>query len=286
MYLLVSDLVGQAWSPVPCAYGVRYWNQLYKRWLFPIVGLCFLSAFTDAARMGQMALRPGRTSAPRKTVHIAVDFGTTFASAAYAIDHGNDRAFNTSAIEIIGKYPNGTAWNGRDVNDVPSELLYRDGQKAASGWAWEARNLVKQSKESHKFKKNYATRFKLLLSLKDNTKAIREDLQQRILVEGRSAVDLIVDFLTPLRKHILNFIQNAEDEEAEFKKWTLRWTFTVPADWGPHARRQMKEAAQKAGFEGVMKLISEPEAAALYILEKRAEERKKLTVREEGIVVQ
>ena len=47
----------------------------------------------------------------------------------------------------------------------------------------------------------------------------------------------------------------------------------------------MKEAAYRAGFEGAIKLISEPEAAALYIMEKRAEEKKKLTVRGKESVV-
>ena len=235
--------------------------------------------------MPKPVLRPSRTSVPSKTVHIVVDFGTTFTAAAYAIDHGNGEAFNTANIRVISKWPNGTAWNGRDVLDVPTELLYSNGQKKAIAWGWEARNLVKRSKEAHKLKKNYATRFKLLLSQKDNTKAIRQDLEQRILLGGRSALDLIVDFLTPLRKHILNFIQTAEDEEEEFRKWALQWTLTVPADWSPQARRQMKEAAYRAGFEGAIKLISEPEAAALYIMEKRAEEKKKLTVRGKESVV-
>jgi molecular chaperone DnaK (HSP70) len=170
------------------------------------------------------------------------------------------------------------------VIDIPRELLYEDGHKEALTLGWEARNKMKKSRDPDKLSKNYAKKFKLLLSMKHNTQTIRQDLQERILLEQRSAIDVIADFLTPLRKHILTTIQNAEYEE-EFIKWILRWNFTVPADWDSPARRQMKEAARMAGFEGVIKLISEPEAAALYILEKRVEEKKKLTVREDDISI-
>lgn len=230
--------------------------------------------------MKQFVLRPRPTSESHKTVHIAVDFGTTFTATAYALDDGSAQAVDTSVIQIISKWPSGTgtAWDAREVRDVPTELLYKDGQKEPVAWGWEARKLVKHSYEPYRLKKHYATRFKLLLSQKENSKNIRQDLEKRILVDGRAAIDPIVHFLEPLRHHILRFIQKAEEEEEEFWKWNMRWTLTVPADWDPFARRQMKEAAQKAGFHGPLKLISEPEAAALYILEKRTEGQKKLTV--------
>jgi molecular chaperone DnaK (HSP70) len=229
--------------------------------------------------MKQTVLRTTRTPAPPKILHATIDLGTTFTAAAYAIDHRNGRAFDTTNIRIVSKYPSGDEWEKREVSEVPTELLYKHGEKRAQAWGWEARSLVKNSKDSCTLRSTYATRFKLLLSQKDNSKHVREDLEKRILSGGRSPTDLIVDFLTPLRKHILGFIQNAEDDEEEFAKWIHRWTFTVPADWGPLARRQMLKAAEEAGFDGVVKLISEPEAAALYILEKRVEDRKKLTVR-------
>jgi molecular chaperone DnaK (HSP70) len=229
--------------------------------------------------MRQTVLRTGRTPAVPKILHVTVDFGTTFTAAAYAIDHRNGRPFDTTNIRIVSKYPDGDEREKREVSEVPTELLYKHGEKRAQACGWEARSLVKNSKDSHTLRSTYATRFKLLLSQKDNSRHVREDLERRILSDGRSPTDLIVDFLTPLRKHILSFIQNTEDDEEEFTKWTRLWTFTVPADWGPPARRQMLKAAEEAGFDGVVKLISEPEAAALYILEKRVEDRKKLTVR-------
>ena len=227
--------------------------------------------------MKQLVLRSGQSSGFTKTVHIGVDFGTTFSAAAYAIDHGTRKSFDTRDIYIVTQYPDGNG-SDDDKNEVPTELLFKEGEKHPYAWGWSARNILKNSQMPHRLRPYYASRFKLLLSAKDNSKDIREKLEQRFTSDGRMPLDLIVDFLAPLRVHILQYIQRKEDDEAEFLRWQQKWTFTVPADWTPYARREMLNAVRAAGFEGDLKLISEPEAAALYILEKRAEERKKLSV--------
>ena len=227
--------------------------------------------------MKQFALRSGQSSNLTKTVHIAVDFGTTFSAAAYAIDHGTRKSFDTRDIQIITQYPDGEE-SDNDKNEVPTELLYKEGEKHPCAWGWSARSILKNSQFPHRLRPYFASRFKLLLSTKDDKKDIREELEHRFTSDGRVPLDLIVDFLAPFRVHILQYIQRKEDDEAEFLRWRQKWTFTVPADWTPYARRKMLDAVRAAGFEGDLKLISEPEAAALYILEKRAEERKKLSV--------
>ncbi len=227
--------------------------------------------------MRPLVLRSGQSSGFTKIVHIGVDFGTTFSAAAYAIDHGTGKSFDTRDIQIITQYPDGDG-SEDDKNEVPTELLYKEGEKHPDAWGWSARNILKESQMPHRLRPHFASRFKLLLSAKDNSKEIREKLEHKFTSDGRVPLDLIVDFLAPLGDHILQYIQRKEDDEAEFLRWRRKWTFTVPADWTPYARRQMLDAVRAAGFEGDLKLISEPEAAALYILEKRHDERKKLSV--------
>ena len=132
------------------------------------------------------------------------------------------------------KYPERVSWGARDVNEVPTVLAYKKGQKEPVAWGWAALRLYKAKKSEYLF----AFRFKLLLSERENTKHLRNDLRTTLLVDGRTEVDLIADFLKPMRIFALEHIQRSQESEAAFSKWTTRWTLTVPADWFPPARRK------------------------------------------------
>lgn len=211
----------------------------------------------------------------KKELHIAVDFGNTFSGAAYAVVNPGVREATLEDIRIVGGYPDAEGEIVRDVFELPTEILLRDGETTLYGW--EARTEHKDRPLRNPNSK-FVTRFKLLLCQSPKGKDIRAKLQRDVLRDGRTAVDLIVDFLKPFRLHILEYIQTRENHDGTFNRWDQLWTFSVPADWTPLARRQMKEAVHRAGFEGKIKLISEPEAAALYVLESNEKLHKTLQV--------
>lgn len=92
-------------------------------------------------------------------------------------------------------------------------------------------------------------------------------------------MDVAEDFLTALHKHTLEQIRLEVSEKA-FKNATVEYVVTVPAVWSELAMRRTEEAAKRAGLgEGPIKLLPElnlvskglklmpePEAAALYLL--------------------
>jgi molecular chaperone DnaK (HSP70) len=218
-----------------------------------------------------------RNHGARKTrtiLHVGVDFGTTFSAAGYIYENVDQVERLIRDINAVTKYPAGERYSAKDANAVPTLVAYRIGQKEPVAWGWDALWHYKRKKADLIL----ASRFKLLLAEKDNSKNIRQKLREKLLRDGRTQMDVFLDFLRPLREHILKYIQTTEEGAQDFATWEHRWTLTVPADWSPTARRFMLEAAEMAGFSGTVKLISEPEAAALYILEQRAQNGKPLSV--------
>ncbi|KAL2827784.1 actin-like ATPase domain-containing protein [Aspergillus cavernicola] len=95
------------------------------------------------------------------------------------------------------------------------------------------------------------------------------------LPEGKTAVDVVADYLSEVYKHIINTISKQITEET-LKITPLEFWFTVPAIWSDKAQSATRAAAQRAGFGGSFGrrvndkifLISEPEAAAITALKK------------------
>ena len=228
--------------------------------------------------MKHMVLRPNRSATPLKTLHIAADFGTTFSASAYAKDFSSGQTFSLNHIKAVTGWPDGDIWHGRDVTEVPTELVYEEGKRHPVAWGWEARNMMRETWRSSKLRTYHLVRFKLLLSRKDDSKNERREILEILARDGRSVIDVIVDFLTPFREHILKHIQRGMEDDDEYQSWAHQWTLSVPADWTPLARRQMLEAAEQAGFNGVVKLISEPEASGLYMIETEVDDQLHMTV--------
>lgn len=95
------------------------------------------------------------------------------------------------------------------------------------------------------------------------------------LPEGKTAVDVVADYLSEVYGHIMKTITKQITEEA-LKITPIEFWFTVPAIWSDQARSATMAAAKRAGFgAGLFKrindkilLISEPEAAAITALKK------------------
>ena len=93
---------------------------------------------------------------------------------------------------------------------------------------------------------------------------------RRMLKEtGKTATDIIADYLRALWKHILDTIYKARGRSV-IDALAFHVVITVPAIWKDYARQGMEEAAKKAGMLNnrpagltTLAFAPEPEAAAL-----------------------
>jgi molecular chaperone DnaK (HSP70) len=120
--------------------------------------------------------------------------------------------------------------------------------------------------------------FKLLLLKEEDVEADVKSSEpllraRKMLKEnGKSAVDLIADYLRQLWQHV---VQSIETSRGEIIVRALRFhiVITVPAIWKGYARQGMQDAAKQAGLLDrrsagltTLSFVPEPEAAALATL--------------------
>lgn len=122
---------------------------------------------------------------------------------------------------------------------------------------------------------NRITRSKLLLDSSEHTTQVREELRpvlnrlMRLRIIGKSE-DVIADYLT-------SFLQHAKKElisKGVVNTDLVEHVLTVPIVWSPKALRTMQRAMEtairesKLGSISNLFLVSEPEAAAAFVLSK------------------
>ncbi|KAH8903396.1 actin-like ATPase domain-containing protein [Coniochaeta sp. PMI_546] len=184
---------------------------------------------------------------------IGIDFGTTYSGAAWA----TLADFENSQINLVTTWP-GT---GREESKAPTELFYDQGRIM---WGYS----IPADAEPFRW-------FKLLL-LRDSdlTPEMKRskilDRQNIMLAEqNKTATDIIADYLQGLWKHIMATIVRARSKSV-IDALKFHVVITVPAIWPDYARKDMREAAKKAGIlddrpsgETTLDFAPEPEAAAL-----------------------
>ncbi|KUI73911.1 hypothetical protein VM1G_09601 [Cytospora mali] len=189
---------------------------------------------------------------------VGIDFGTSYSSVAWA----SASEFSKGQVNIVTVWPEGHGEQWK----VPTELCYEeDGINPTWGYQIPAdADPVRCLK---------------LLLLKDED--LEEDVRnsewlvrgRRMMKEnGKTAVDLVADYLRALWQHVIGTITRARGSSA-VESLSFHVVITVPAIWKGYARQAMKNAARKAGIldwgpEGKTSLsfAPEPEAAALATL--------------------
>ncbi|KAI1425003.1 hypothetical protein F5Y12DRAFT_397991 [Xylaria sp. FL1777] len=187
---------------------------------------------------------------------IGIDFGTTFSGVAWA----TAADFASDQVNIITSWP-GT---GREEGKAPTEIFYEYGEMS---WGY----LVPSDGDPVRW-------FKLLLvqeedldpTLRSSEFILRA--RQFMRVEGKTAVDLISDYLHALWAHTLQTIAKARGQTV-LDALRFHVVITVPAIWKGYARRDMQQAAKNAGIlddrlagETRLSFAPEPESAALSTL--------------------
>lgn len=92
------------------------------------------------------------------------------------------------------------------------------------------------------------------------------DMHDQLRRSGKDVPTAISDYLTELFKHARKTLA---ERYGEFFINTTRLEFvlTVPAIWSDAAKEATKAAAKRAGIREEIRMISEPEAAAVYTLQ-------------------
>ncbi|KAK7917796.1 hypothetical protein PG985_011404 [Apiospora marii] len=188
---------------------------------------------------------------------IGIDFGTTSSGVGWA----TAADITSDQINIITSWPG----SGREEGKVPTELFY---ERRKTTWGFEVGNDCDPVRW-----------FKLLLLKEED---LAPDLRssefllrarQHMRDEGKTAVQLVADYLRALWAHILESITKSRGEVVvDISRF--RVVITIPAIWKPYARQAMRDAVEKAGIlkkrmlagPTSLSFVSEPEAAALSTL--------------------
>ena len=82
----------------------------------------------------------------------------------------------------------------------------------------------------------------------------------------KTATVLSVDYLTCVRKHVLDVLKTKVGEGV-LDTTPIEYIITVPAIWQDAAKFRSRSCAKQAGLGGNLQIISEPEAAVIYALD-------------------
>ncbi|KAL8759425.1 MAG: hypothetical protein Q9199_000795 [Rusavskia elegans] len=182
---------------------------------------------------------------------VGIDFGTTHSGVSWAVNGGS------KVIRLINNWPDPTAQNA-SKDKVPSSISYVDGKPQKWGYT------VGLTDESFRWVK---------ILLEENHKYIStvEPVKNsnRLLTKvDKKAYEVVADYLKLLWEYTLDDIQKFHPTFREI--FALRVVLTVPAMWSPAAKDKTLQAARLAGMPSPIKLVTEPEAAALATLKDKA----------------
>ncbi|KAI9653109.1 MAG: hypothetical protein M1831_006193 [Alyxoria varia] len=211
---------------------------------------------------------------------IGVDIGTTFTGVCFAYSKSpND-------LEVI------TAWPGANSSTsekVPTEFTYDLKKRQSTGSSRSSAiqqestsNFVIDALEDHFRSKQLKDvrwgfqlrpgepRFKCLKLFLDRNQALPnfisgDSILNDLKLAGRNVIDGLADFLAKVNAHTMNTLCQRYGE-AFVKSTPVEVVLTVPAIWSDAAQDATKQASLRAGMGPRIRVISEPEAAAVYAL--------------------
>ena len=196
---------------------------------------------------------------------IGIDYGTSNSGVAYALFDSTNSDTNNVEIEVIKQWPDRGSVRNAASEKVPSDIAYETngtvlgcgfeivGHESSLQW-------VKLLLEPAYLKQTTPNASRLWRSY--------EALGSRDL--HKKPVDAVADYLDWLWTRVKPEITKAEDEPDLFETADVTVVLTVPASWSERAKQSMEKAAQMAGIPREnIKLLSEPEAAAIWGLKKQ-----------------
>lgn len=211
----------------------------------------------------------GNGTVPREDrLIVGVDFGTTYSGVAAVYSATPDD------VDIIKTWPGG---NGITSDKVPTEIAY-DITEVTNGTSTtgtdengEVSPTLKAIRWGFQFRPEESRLRCIKLFLDRNQKLPHfvsplETAAQLRKCE-RTVMDAVSDYLTKIYEHTMETLTRRYGES--FMRTTkVEFVLTVPAVWSDAAKNATLQAAERAGMGSrhELKLISEPEAAAVYTL--------------------
>lgn len=196
----------------------------------------------------------------RMRIVVAVDFGTTFSSVAWA------QTIEPHKQKLL------TEWGkGGEItqNKIPTVLRYdNDGISGAYDWGWRAQEFVIQGKKIHEW-------FKLGLCDDFEERRARESELMRKYpsktalpaAKGKECENLVVNYLSSIKGAVDDFFESRF--EGLVAQLPRDYIVTVPACWDHVEQEKTRRCAERAdmGKGSHLQMISEPEAACIYAVQ-------------------
>ncbi|KAF2724059.1 actin-like ATPase domain-containing protein [Polychaeton citri CBS 116435] len=209
---------------------------------------------------------------PQDRLIVGVDFGTTYSGVAHVYSATYDD------VDIIKTWPGG---NGITSDKVPTEIAYIDPPQPTGDASKETSDTNGVAKPSEPPSKAIRWGFqfkpedprlrciKLFLDRNQKLPHFVSPLETAAQLRkcDRTVMDAVSDYLTKIYKHTMEMLTRRYGET--FMSTTpVEFVLTVPAVWSDAAKNATLQAAERAGLGNRhdLKLISEPEAAAVYTL--------------------
>lgn len=200
---------------------------------------------------------------------VGVDFGTTYSGVAAVY------SANPDDLDIIKTWPGG---NGITSDKVPTEIAYdvvapatTNGDDDGSAPASKAPPPKRSVRWGFQFKpeEQRLRCIKLFLDRNQKLPHFVSPLETAAQLRRSDAtvMDAVSDYLTKIFEHTIETLTRRYGESF-MSSTKVEFVLTVPAVWSDAAKNATLQAAERAGMgkRHELKLISEPEAAAVYTL--------------------
>ena len=200
------------------------------------------------------------TPSPQDKLIVGVDFGTTYSGVAAAYSATPDD------VDIIKTWPGG---NGITSDKVPTEISY-DVKETTVDHVDDAK-VQASIKWGFQFKPEESRLrcVKLFLDRNQKLPHFVSPLETAAQLRkcNRTVMDAVSDYLTKIYEHTMETLTRRYGESF-MNSTEVDFILTVPAVWSDAAKNATLQAAERAGMGSrhELKLISEPEAAAVYTL--------------------
>ncbi|PYI31866.1 actin-like ATPase domain-containing protein [Aspergillus indologenus CBS 114.80] len=208
----------------------------------------------------------GAGASDRKII-VAIDYGTTYTGVSYV----GCKASELKDITVIEGWP-GSKRNTNYILKVPSRIAYAAENERAIADVWGFQ--VQPGMSACSWTKLLLDKNTSLTEFDDRSLDDASGAGILHLPAGKTAVDVVADYLTYIYKHI-KYTLARHMTPLDFAITPAEFWFTVPAIWSDQAKDATRTAARRAGFATSpdrpcdrLHFISEPEAAAITALKK------------------
>jgi hypothetical protein len=175
-------------------------------------------------------------------------------------------------LKYTRSWPGG---NGITSDKVPSEIAYVTAPTSNGTNGSTSRSLSSKGTQQIKWGFQFSPsepRLRCIKLFLDRAQRLPPfisplDTAAQLRQYGKTVMDAVSDYLTMIYNHTLETLTKRYGEQF-MKTVKVEWVLTVPAVWSDSAKNATLQAAERAGMGKAknLKLISEPEAAAVYTL--------------------